>query len=377
MNYGFLILQKLNIRARTNVKNFRRFLSFSTKSAESAGNRLEKMVYIDIPEPKLERYFYLLAKYFELAGWLVRIRFSPWLLLNLRNYSFLIYNIKYLRIVTSPPYRPDLELSLKPTEPGKKRVTVDFNYFKKEKEAGSYIFPYSMHPDVYDTGISERLDEFREVRKQIGIFFGGNWTEEYANPDIKQIFGKINRTTIIAMLEQIIDGKDRISVTTSDQLANALKTSRIPLLWLKRDVRIEIDEWTRMLARSDFFICPPGVSMPLSHNAIEAMAVGAIPILQYSELFDPPLKHMVNCIVFENEEDFIEKIRFCLNLPITQVRELRSGVIDYYDDFLDPAKAIGRLYDNLNSLTKIYVNAEHLSMAVYKKEMNYDPKPHL
>lgn len=376
MNYRFSILEKIINRTRNNVKNIGRFVRFSIKSGESSSNRFAKMVYIDIPEPKLERYYYLLAKYFELAGWLVRIRFSPWLLLNLRNYSFLIYNIKYLRIVTSPPDGPDLELSLKPTEPEKKRVTVDFNYFKKEKEAGSYIFPYSMHPDVYDRGISERLDEFRSVRKQIGIFFGGNWTEEYANPDIKQIFGKINRPTIVAMFEQIIDGTDRISVTNDVQLANVLKAPKIPLLWLKRDVRIEIDEWTRMLARSDFFICPPGVSMPLSHNAIEAMAVGAIPILQYSELFDPPLKHMVNCIVFENEDDLIEKIRFCLNLPITQVRELRSGVIDYYDDFLDPVKAIGRLYNNLSSLTKIYVNAEHFSMAVYRKEINHDPKPH-
>ena len=46
--------------------------------------------------------------------------------------------------------------------------------------------------------------------------------------------------------------------------------------------RIKAEAALDALAKADFFLACPGVGMPLCHNLIEAIAAGAIPILQYA-----------------------------------------------------------------------------------------------
>jgi hypothetical protein len=99
---------------------------------------------------------------------------------------------------------------------------------------------------------------------------------------------------------------------------------------------IEEPDWLDTLARSDFFLSPPGIVMPMCHNIIEAMAVGTIPITNYPEWMRPNLVHMQNCIVFDDEADLIRKMQLALSLNESEIARMRANVIDYYRKHLDP-----------------------------------------
>ena len=77
---------------------------------------------------------------------------------------------------------------------------------------------------------------------------------------------------------------------------------------------IDPEDWLPDLSKTDFFICPPGFCMPMCHNVIEAMAVGAIPVINYPEWFNPTLRHMENCIVFDDRNDLVMKIEEILDM---------------------------------------------------------------
>lgn len=101
--------------------------------------------------------------------------------------------------------------------------------------------------------------------------------------------------------------------------------------------------WLENLSKSDFFLCPPGISMPMCHNAIEAMSVGTIPIINYPEWFSPSLIHMENCIIYDDETDLLDKIDCALNLEKPKLAEMRKKVIDYYNSHLNPVSFINKL----------------------------------
>jgi hypothetical protein len=109
------------------------------------------------------------------------------------------------------------------------------------------------------------------------------------------------------------------------------------------EVRIEPQDWLSTLAMADFFLSPPGIVMPMCHNIIEAMAVGTIPITNYPEWLDPHLKHMENCIVFDDRGDLIAKMKRVLEMTPEEIARLRSNVIDYYDTYMRPETFIRRV----------------------------------
>lgn len=322
------IFHRLAVRARTNAVNavraFRNRLKFG--EVPSTG----PSVYISYCNPNIERYFYLLARFFADAGWNVRVKASPNLLLNLRNFNELIYNIDKLRFVTHRP-TCDLEIS-----------SIDVDYFGV-KQPGSFVMPYNMHPEVYDLGIDVKA--LRSNPRPVKVLFAGNSGWPYENPDIRDLFGKVNRKRIEELFE-----------STEPYIATEYRLPETNVL-LRKEVRLTVPQWMETLAFANFYIAAPGVSMPFSHNAIEAMAVGTIPIIEYGEMFYPPLEHEKNCIMFSGEADFIRKIEECKQMDVTA---LRQGVIDYYETYLAPEAAIRNL--TARPFSKLYLNAEHLSV---------------
>ncbi|MDQ3179704.1 MAG: hypothetical protein M3Q33_04205 [Acidobacteriota bacterium] len=126
---------------------------------------------MDLSNPRLERYYYLLLKFFDLADCQINIKMNPWLLLNLRNYSDLIYNLESLKIVLQQPKKFDLWLTANKKLFSQKNVLlVDINYFTSKKAADEYIFPYNMHPDVYNSNLYKSIPTLREIKKSIKVF---------------------------------------------------------------------------------------------------------------------------------------------------------------------------------------------------------------
>lgn len=366
-----LLFEKIKTRITTNTKNSLTFLKYflSNSSAKNHTNQTHKIVYIDINEPKLERYFFLLLKFFELTDFQINLKFNPQLLLNLRNYSDLIYTLKNFKIVLSPPARYDLWLTMKGKSDRTKNIlSVDANYFSKKKPENSYIFPYNMHPDIYNSELYKTITHLRQTRKSIKVFFGGNTGYGYGNPDIKKLFGKITRNELISYIEAFANEKKLNNEITDQNPGVVFSEKPIDILIVKKPV-FSLKEWMTALAQSNFYIAAPGFSMPFSHNAIESMSVGTIPILQYPEMFNPLLTDMVNCLKFDNETDLTEKINLALSLDKEKLAFMRTEVLNYYDQNLDPKAAIGNLIAKLPETEKMYINAEHLSIIELKKEM--------
>lgn len=94
--------------------------------------------------------------------------------------------------------------------------------------------------------------------------------------------------------------------------------------------------------------------MPMCHNAIEAMAVGTIPLLEYPEYFHPPLQTGVNCIAFQGQSNLLEQVKRIKNMSREEVYQLRKAVISYYEKYLAPSAWVERLADDKEVDTLVF-----------------------
>jgi hypothetical protein len=106
------------------------------------------------------------------------------------------------------------------------------------------------------------------------------------------------------------------------------------------------------LNQCDFFIAPPGVVIPFSHNIIEAMSVATIPITNYGHLFEPPLIDGVHCLSFSNEEELIKKVKQALEMDDAAKSDMRKNILTYYTNHLEP-KAFAQKLLQLNAMKHI------------------------
>ncbi len=356
--------RRVGQRLVTNSRNFSRLIRFTAR--EKAGTGEGPIVFFEIADPRLERYLYLLLKFFEIAGFTIYLKFNLNLLLNLRNYSELILRLENFRIFLSEPSGSFMHLTFDSAS-NDSSVGITPKYFGypggKPEE---FIMPYPMHPIVYESGMHKAIHNFRKRERHIKVFFSGNTNEAYANPDIGECYDKVDRCRITQHLSELLDEEYLKVVSTIGQTVDVTSFETRGLLMF-RNIVVDLEFWIKMLSNSEYVICPPGVSMPFSHNVIEAMAVGCIPILEYPEMFNPPLEDGVNCIAFSGTTNLCDRIREIVNQRRPSLT-MRREAIKYYEAHLEPGAVIAELVRRLPELKLIRVNAEHLSLDELKKE---------
>jgi hypothetical protein len=99
-------------------------------------------------------------------------------------------------------------------------------------------------------------------------------------------------------------------------------------------LRVPDEDWLTVLSKVDFFLAPPGIVMPMCHNSIEALAVGAVPVINYGEWFHPKLESMRNCVAFDDQESLIHGLEAVLAMEEAPIAEMRKQAIAYYDAHL-------------------------------------------
>jgi hypothetical protein len=52
---------------------------------------------------------------------------------------------------------------------------------------------------------------------------------------------------------------------------------------------------------------------------------------------------MENCIVFDDQDDLINKMKRALAMDKDEIRRMRNNVLDYYDNFLRPDTFVRRI----------------------------------
>jgi hypothetical protein len=233
--------------------------------------------------------------------------------------------------------------------------------------------PYFMHPSVYHRGLHKRrspdttldarrstLDSAAKQRRRFRIGFFGTHDGEFYTKHYH--FPGMNRFEILEVFLEKFG--DRITPLRG-----------FPRDWEPSEIAVSIDSrggdrrgktflsqdhYFEALRECDFVLSPPGWCMPLSHNLIEAVFCGAIPITNAGAFMAPPLVDGRNFLAFSSEPDFVEAIQKALAMREPEINEMRNAVLEYYSLFLNP-KSFGRRLGN-TGLHCLFVNAEENSV---------------
>ena len=227
-----------------------------------------------------------------------------------------------------------------------------------------------MSPQHYTPSLSVTLQALRVSARTIGVFFSGNQQPElYSNPIISTQFKKTNRIQLLNYLKENMPERQIEIVRQWNPHPNDFLKKFVlvdwkwsPAFFENAKARIGDSLWLNHLSTCRFFLACPGMTMPMCHNIIEAMSVGAIPITQYAEEFYPPLINGENCLTFENEVDAQEKILYALTLSDEVVATMSKLVIDYYEQHLSPASFVQKIENDKSTENVITMNVEQLSV---------------
>jgi hypothetical protein len=221
----------------------------------------------------------------------------------------------------------------------KKRVHVDYDCFGG-RDLG-FSIPFGVDPPQVLAGRTRAraLDRYRSKKSKVTLLFAGACQpEEYATDEIKDLFGKVPRNELYEELFRVLDEGNYTTTQDVERLLNADEKidAALFVLFDRQDRRVSKEDWFRVLSAADFFVAGPGVYMPMSHNAVEALAVGTIPILEYPDLFTPNLSSAGGCVAFEGREAFSERVQSCLDMGMVAREELKRRATEYYDTHLSP-----------------------------------------
>jgi hypothetical protein len=255
-----------------------------------------------------------------------------------------------LKLVDMPPPGAEQGIYIFDTEdrglrrlPWRKRLRVKFDLFSAYRWSKPIIMPYAVHPMHADRVIGESLDELRATSRKVRILFAGD-LEGYKRRWLRYPQDKLSRQEIIATIKERLGEPLRVA-NSPHELAEIMGSKRADQFVLVDNdgARIAWSQWMDMIAQADFFLCPPGIVMPMCHNIIEAMAIGTIPITNYPEWFAPKLEHMKNCIVFDGKDDLLDKIKLALTMSDDQMAALRDNAMRCYEQNLVPQGFVAML----------------------------------
>lgn len=317
------------------LKNIRYYLQVTSKDYQIEKDRQYAIINLDkwIMNQSGGRFSYLLCRYLEQAGFEIVLKTNFLYFLVLHPYKALLLKKKFffVRKMNTPAnsiiFRKngrEQTLAIKKgleTIPGKSLT---------------YSLPFPMHPVQVDNYRKEQLVSLRDSKRTIKVFFSGSWTQEQYKKPLER-YNVLSRSEVMRFIVERFDTKKFFrSISSSSELNKLLQNEEVREQVIISEVKTRDEDWLKFLSIADFFISPPGFKYPWCHNAIEAMAVGTIPILQYSHLFVPELVHMENCIRYRNLDELQDAISTAMNMEKEDIARMRANVIAYYEQHLSP-----------------------------------------
>jgi len=329
-----------------------------------------KLVCFDFTDVEIDRetgrYVFILARDFEAAGCLPCFRAHFRFLATMRHKH-------HKRLLLDGPFRVygsarELPVSAvavtlsdhdDPEPATGCHIRVRYDYRWPEK-AGEIAMPYFAFPEVYDYMIASAPPDPMASRPW-RVFFAGCCEEaRYGSSVLPEKFGKMNRVQIIKALHERV-GADRIRhIASAADLA--VPTGEVSqFVWAgafeRGGYRIPHERWIESMDRAEFFLACPGVEMPLCHNVIEALARGAVPILEHPEYFQPSLEHNENCLVFRGSDELVRMVERAFQMPGPEIQRLRVAAAKYYASHLAPGVFARRLLNLPSSRVELLLNA--------------------
>lgn len=295
----------------------------------------------------------------------------------LEKYGQMIHTIPALALTRQAPPRPEGAFLLydRPDPalmrlPWAKMIQVRFDLFAPFWTSNPIIMPFPMHP--MQSGLTaEDIAAMRATQRKVRIFFSGD-TVNYHRVRVPYPRPKLPRQKIVESIKARL-GEKLVLIPDMPALGalwHAPYTNQFALT-ASSEVRIEFADWLPTLARADFFLSPPGIIMPMCHNITEAMAVGTIPLTNYPEWMDPPLRSGHDCIAFDDEDDLVAAVDQAMAMGDERILEMRANVIEYYEKHLRPDTFVTRVEQQPDRQFAVLMYTEHNMWANPKKLGRY------
>jgi len=316
----------------------------------------DKTLLINFENPNLyHRFFYLLVKFYQLSGYHIVYPMNFARFRNLRNKD------RYLGLIV----REKNFLSIHKKDLPENCIEINDKMFSPD-----YFFTYFEHNNtdenafhiMYNQEIwNLRIDT--EKKRFNSIFCYGNFDAK-AYLDIKRTAFTVE--TRVDLLDFFQKKEQFISINGKNDIVSSNENLDEKYVFaIKENYPIKMEDIRELLSYFNFYLCCPGVVMPLCHNVIEAMSVGTIPLIQreYAEVMYPNLKHKMNAIIFENLQH-LEKILKdeIFTFQEQEIAAMRKNVLDYYNDYLTPQALARNLNKSIEEKKLIYLQAEHRSI---------------
>lgn len=230
------------------------------------------------------------------------------------------------------------------------------------------VQPFFMHPKQFSVNNPDV-----KCKRKIRIFFSGNSGSAYYNKPV--IGGMMNRYEVLSCLKERFPNS---SINITNEEYNKSKELSLVIQdwsWNQKEggnntqYRIPTENWLEHLSNCSFFLSPPGVNIPFSHNLVEAMSVGAIPITNYNHLFCPPLENNIHCLSFQDKESLEIAIKNALSMDEQSIAKMSKNVSRYYNQYMDPQKFVSELIKN-TQVDRVYYYATKLSQRKFNERTN-------
>jgi hypothetical protein len=227
-------------------------------------------------------------------------------------------------------------------------LSVKVSYDRRRaSHAGEVNHSFTMHPDVFHHGHFITRDRAESANgRWCRMFFAGNTSARaYSAARMGAGHRVLTRSETVDVARDaagtsltVLHARDAVRRTASGgKLAFAIVDTAV--------ASIEAEYWLQVLSGADFFLAAPGASFPMSHNAVEAMHAGAIPVIEYPQYFEPPLQDGVNCLTYRGAAELRQRIADALAMDDSRIAVMRRGAVEYYHRYLSLEPMVHRLRD--------------------------------
>lgn len=359
----FYQARKAFIRKIVENYNYFKVLIRSTKTVHN-----EKSIFIDVSGIAINRYLYNFIKFFQLNNYTVYLPKNKEIINQLcKNkgeflYASWLIEEGIVKFTSSDKFKGNIKLS-------SKQLSNDYfsSFFNHDFGKNTYHVPMSEFPGIYHNSFLQ--EEFSiDLKRKRSVFMVGNIDKTYyGNISKENIFDIPSRRTIADFIYKQQYYEKVNSIFEIENFIRSAADNRVLLIDTFSNFEIEGEQLKKMLKEFDFYLALPGIIIPQSHNLIEAMSVGCVPILHktYVKLIRPVLQDNLNCIVYNNVQELDKILSNLSNYKNVQVINLRKNVITYYNEYLAPAAVVKKIEEN--NFSKIYIQAEEKSIYELRK----------
>ena len=329
----------------------------------------DKILYADISNILLNRYLYSFLKFFHINGYTVYLpkdintinilskktgefQYASWLL----EEGFVKFGV---------PERKKDSIWLEAKD-------LSNDYYSKLIDGTDndsiYHVPMCEYPFLYHSNNWEVFIRIGIPRKR-SIFMIGNCDKRFYNAISNSgIFNLPSRYETVTFLYKKEYFKNLDSFEELINFTSKKTDGKVLIIDTSNKFEIGGVELKKALTSFNYYLALPGIIIPYSHNIVEAMSVGCIPVVHqsYADLMVPNLINEDNCFTYNSLEELDRLIRKLFVLNGAKIEKMRKDVLFYYEQYLSPYAVVKKIENN--NFDEIFIQAEAISLALFNNK---------